>query len=147
MDINGFKWDLFLLPLEPMVINFTCDYSLVCILPRCWLSIAKALVHNFYCLCTYYDGRLCFHRCVSVQLFWGGGGGTHSQVWMGLPHPADRVVPQPSWWGYPIPGLDRWFPVTGLDRGYPIPGLDRGALHSADGGIPSFLTGGTPSQV
>ena len=36
-DINGFKSDLFLLPygpLEPMVINFTCDYSLICVLPR-----------------------------------------------------------------------------------------------------------------
>ena len=35
-DINGFKSDLYLLPyglLEPMVINFTCDLSLVCILP------------------------------------------------------------------------------------------------------------------
>ena len=37
-DVDGFKSDLFLLsygPLEPMVINFTCDLSLVCILP-CW---------------------------------------------------------------------------------------------------------------
>ena len=36
-DINGFKSDLYLLlygPLEPMVINFTCDLSLVCIPPR-----------------------------------------------------------------------------------------------------------------
>ena len=32
MDIDGFKSNLFLLlygPLEPMVINFTCDFSLV----------------------------------------------------------------------------------------------------------------------
>ena len=36
-DIDGFKSDLFLLPygpLEPTVINFTCDYSLVCVLSR-----------------------------------------------------------------------------------------------------------------
>ena len=36
-DIDGFKLELFLFlydPLEPMVINFTCDYSLVYILPR-----------------------------------------------------------------------------------------------------------------
>ena len=36
-DIDGFKLDLYLLPygpLEPMVINFTCDLSLVCIPPR-----------------------------------------------------------------------------------------------------------------
>ena len=36
-DIDGFKSDLFLLPygpLEPIVINFTCDFSLVCIPPR-----------------------------------------------------------------------------------------------------------------
>ena len=36
-DIDGFKSDLFLLlygPLEPIVINFTCHYSLVCVLPR-----------------------------------------------------------------------------------------------------------------
>ena len=35
-DVNGFKSDLFLFPygpLEPMVINFTCDLSLVCIPP------------------------------------------------------------------------------------------------------------------
>ena len=37
MDIYGFKSDLFLLPygpLEPMVINFTCDFSLACIPPH-----------------------------------------------------------------------------------------------------------------
>ena len=37
MDIDGFKSDFFLLPygpLEPMVINFTCDLSLVWIPPR-----------------------------------------------------------------------------------------------------------------
>ena len=37
MDIDGFKLDFFLLPygqLEPTVINFTCDYSLVCVRPR-----------------------------------------------------------------------------------------------------------------
>ena len=37
MDIDGFKSDPFLLPygtLESMVINFTCDFSLVCIPPR-----------------------------------------------------------------------------------------------------------------
>ena len=36
-DVDGFKLDLFLLlygPLEPMVINFTCDFSLVCVPPR-----------------------------------------------------------------------------------------------------------------
>ena len=36
-DINGFKSDLYLLPygpLEPMVINFICDISLVCVPPR-----------------------------------------------------------------------------------------------------------------
>ena len=32
MDIDGFKWDLFHLLLEPMVINFTCDYSMLCVL-------------------------------------------------------------------------------------------------------------------
>ena len=36
-DIDGFKSDLYFLwygPLEPMVINFTCDFSLLCIPPR-----------------------------------------------------------------------------------------------------------------
>ena len=36
-DTDGFKSDLFLLPygpLESIVINFTCYYSLVCVLPR-----------------------------------------------------------------------------------------------------------------
>ena len=47
-----------------------------------------------------YNGRLCFHRCVSVQLPWGGGGypisglgrgGTRSQVQVG----GVPVVPPP----------------------------------------------------
>ena len=77
-----------------------------------------------------YDGRLCFHRCVSVQLSGGGypisglgRGDTPSQVWVG---------------GYPISGLGR-----GDDGGgYPISGLD-------GGGVPPTRSGwgGTPSQV
>ena len=46
-------------------------------------------------------------------------GGTPSQVWMGLLHPADRGrLPHPrSGWGYPI---------AGPDAGYPIPGPNGG---------------------
>ena len=40
---------------------------------------------------------ICFHRCVSVQLSWGGG----------VPHPK-------SGRGYPIPGLDRGYPGVTL---------------------------------
>ena len=36
-DLNGYKSDLLFLlysPLEPMTINFICDFSLVCVPPR-----------------------------------------------------------------------------------------------------------------
>ena len=45
---------------------------------------------------TKYEGRYCFHRCLSVNISGGGGVG-------GVPHPRF------GWWGrggYPIPGLD-----------------------------------------
>ena len=47
-DIDRFKSDLFLLPygpLEPMVINFTWDYSLVCVLPR-WPPLFTYYLQN-----------------------------------------------------------------------------------------------------
>ena len=47
-----------------------------------------------------YDGRLFFHRCVSVQLS-GGGGFTPSKVWVGgIPRPRSRGIPHlRSGWG------------------------------------------------
>ena len=85
-------------------LKFTCE---------CDTSFFTARVRSTY------DGRLCFHRCVSVQL----------SGW-GVPHPR-------SGWGggYPISGLDDGgvpYPRSGWWQGYPIPGLDGG---------------GTPSQV
>ena len=78
-----------------------------------------------------YDGRLCFHRCVSVQL--SGGGGTPSQVWVGgypisglggggypIPGPGPGGYPVPGPGGYPIPSLGV-YPIPG-PQGYPIPG-------------------------
>ena len=69
-----------------------------------------------------YDGKLCFHRCVSVQLLGGGR--------------------------YPMPGLDGgWYPIPCLDgRGYPIPGLDGGWWYpipglDGGGGIPHPRSG------
>ena len=38
--------------------------------------------HIFTARVRTYDGRLCFHRCVSVQ---GGWGGTRSQIFGGVP--------------------------------------------------------------
>ena len=63
------------------------------------------------------DGRLCFHRCLSLHTCEGG---------------------------YPIPGQDGGdAPFPGLDGRYPIPGLDRGVPYprSGQGGTPSW---GTP---
>ena len=95
-----------------------------------------------------YDGRLCFHRCVSVQLLRGGGlphpkvcvgGGTHTssgwwgvpQVWMvgdtqgtphkGVPHPVMVEGGTPSSHGR---GLPRVPPPSRLGRGYPGYPLD-----------------------
>ena len=43
IDVDRFQWDLFLLPYGPlaaMVINFACNLSFVCILPR-WSPLVK----------------------------------------------------------------------------------------------------------
>ena len=58
-----------------------------------------------------YDGRLCFHRCMSVQL-WGGY--PISGLGRGVPHPGSRSrgVPSPRSGGVPHP----------RSRGDPIPG-------------------------
>ena len=90
-----------------------------------------------------YDGRLCFHRCVSVQLSGGGyhvvslgRGGTPSHVWLG-----GYPISGPG--GYPISGLGE-YPIPG-PRGYPIPGP--GVPHPRSWGVPHPRFGGTPSQV
>ena len=64
-------------------------------------------------VCSTYDGRLCFHRCVSVQL--SGGEVTPSQVWG-----------QAGGAGYPIPGLDG----GGYPGIPPSPGVDGGGTLS-----------------
>ena len=78
--------------------------------------------HWSYCLFTArvrtYDGRLCFHRCVSVQL---------------------------SGRGYPVPNLDRGVPHPRSGWGG-TPGLAGGYLRSG-WGVPQVWLGGTPSQV
>ena len=75
------------------------------------LHFKKAISRYFFTahVRSTYDGRLCFHKCVSVQLSGRGGpvpglcvGGTPSQVWRG--------APSQVWVGrYPIPGL--WWGV------------------------------------
>ena len=97
--------------------------------PMGFLSFVTTRIHSTY------DGRLCFHRCVSVQLL--GGWGAPSQVWMvggvlphprsgwsGVPHPRSGWcggtpsqvwmlwgVPHPrsGWWGYPTT-MTGWVP-------------------------------------
>ena len=100
-----------------------------------------------------YDGRLCFHRCVSVQL-WGGGGWypisglmvgrglphprsdgggylSPGQMVGGVPHPRSNGgggVPHPrsGWWrgSRGTPPGQVW--MVGGYPGYPQPGLDDG---------------------
>ena len=124
---------------------------------------------HYYRPRTKYEGRYCFHRCLSVHTCRGG---TPSQVRMGdTQFPGqDGGCPIPmSGWGYPIPrsgqgvphshvrtggttsqvwmggtpipGLDRRVPYSRSGWGYPIPGLDRGYPH------PKSRSGwGTPPQ-
>ena len=113
------------------------------------------------------DGRLCFHRRLSVHIYgrgegvpiqliwgWGGQGVPHPRCGQGVSHPADGGG---GLGGYPVWGLDRGapfglagldrgypillmggYPVWALDRRYPIPGLDGGVPH------PRSRWGGVP---
>ena len=71
---------------------------------------ATSQIADFYRPRTLYNGRLCLHWCVSVQLSAGGGGVSHPADDRRVPHPrSGREVPQPADGGggsYPIPGLD-----------------------------------------
>ena len=76
---------------------------------------------DFYRPRTKYEGRYCFHRCLSVHISGEGipssrsGGG-------GVPHPRSEWRGTPSQvqaGGYPIPGPGRGVPIQGLDRGMP----------------------------
>ena len=111
---------------------------------------------------TKYDGRLCFHRCVSVQLSgWGvfhkadQGAGYPIPGPGGVPHLADGEEGTPSqvsrWggiscsrsrWGVPNPaGLDGVPPCPGLDRVPPI--RRQSSLASTcyvEGGMPLTFT-------
>ena len=93
--------------------------------------------YYYYRLGTKYDGRLCFRRCVSVQLSkWGypiqltGRGVPHPRSRWGVPHPAD--------WGYPTPGQDGGYPIQ-LTGG--TPSQVQGVPHLADGGVPPSRPG------
>ena len=66
-----------------------------------------------------YDGRLCFHRCVSVQLSGGGvphlrsGQGRYPIPDLGVPHSANLGTPSQVWsggGGYPILPMGWWVP-------------------------------------
>ena len=122
-----------------------------------------------------YDGRLCFHRCVSVQL--SGGGYPIPSLSRGIPHPRSGGggysisgrggtpsqvgggTPSQVWGGTPsqvqggTPSQVGGYPISGLG-GYPIPGLGGypipgpGVPHLRSGGVPHLRSrGGTPSQV
>ena len=124
-----------------------------------WVVLVTARVRSTY------DGRLCFHRYVSVQL-WGGGwypissldrGGTPSQVWtrgggtpsqvqVGGTHPRSGWGDTPSQvWsgGYPIllmGGTPPFRPGMGGFLGYPPSKIGWGTpIQTWDGGTP-----GTP---
>ena len=94
-----------------------------------------------------YDGRLCFHRCVSVQLsgaggtpskVWLGGGGTPSQVYPG--YPPDQV-----WIGYPPQTWDGEPPTPDLGQGTPPgPGMGNHPPQTWDRVPPLDLGWGTP---
>ena len=81
-----------------------------------------------------FTARVCFHRCLSVNIL--GAGGYPVQVWMvgGVAHL------RPGVGGVPNPGLDGGgYPIWGV--GVPQPGLDgEGVPHPRSGG-------GYPSQV
>ena len=74
-----------------------------------------------------YNGRLCFHRCVSVQL--SGLGGYPNQGRTGAGEVPRVPQARSGWWGYPA---------------YPQPGLDGGGTW----GTPTTRTGwGTPPPI
>ena len=110
--------------------NFDCHSGL----PR-----KSSKKKSFYRPRTKYEGRYCFHRCLSVNISGGRGypilglsggvshsrsgwGRTPSQVSQGVPVPGlDRRVPCPRLWGYPIPGMGGGYSNPGLDGGgYPM---------------------------
>ena len=109
-----------------------------------------------------YDGRSCFHRCVSVQLSGGAGGGYPiPSLGRGVPHPRSGQggvtpshfqggTPSQVQGGYPIPCLGGGSPsqVQGgtpfqVQGQYPIPGLG-GTLSQFQGGYPISGPGGYP---
>ena len=95
-------------------------------------SVIGTFICYIYRPRTKYEGRYCFHRCLSVNISGGGysipgldggGGGVN-----------------------PIPGLDVGGGTPGLDDGGGIPGLD-GEGHSRSGwggGTPGLDGGGYP---
>ena len=103
----------------------------------------------FYCLHPKDDGRLCFHRCVSVQLSgWGGvpHPGNEERYCIpgpdrgGVPHSRSRcrVAPYQVWTGeYPILPDGEGTPcpdqVSGQDREYPIQLMGVGVPHPRSG--------------
>ena len=89
-------------------------------------SLFQCYTTDFYRPRTKYEGRYCFHRCLSVRIsgeypiqrMAGGGVFTPSQVQTGVPHPRSRqgggtpthtsrtrwgIPPLQDWVGYPHP--------------------------------------------
>ena len=82
---------------------------------------------------------------VSVCPHLQGGGGTPSEVWMGVPYLRSRwggdPYPSLDGRGNPIPGSDGWYPIPGLDEGVPHARSEWDVRHSADGGYPHPRSG------
>ena len=81
---------------------------------------------------TYYDGSLCFRRCLSIQLC-GGRGGRSTQSTSTGPMSFLVGTPVQVGWHTPVPG--RGTPVPGGD--IPVPGME----------VPQSEVGAPKSQV
>ena len=126
-------------------------------------SLCCLLIHNaniFTARVHTYDGRLCFHRCVSVQLSEGGypipglGRGVphpRSGLEGGVPHPRSGEVPHPrsGWRGTPSQVWPGGYPISGwgyLISGWGVP-PDQVWMIGGIPGVPPHTWDGVPPYI